>query len=109
MARDNKVRGALAEIGIALHTSKDHVIFERSEVLTGSGKPYSVFTPYKNAWLKKLEPFYVSAYAVEKYVGSLAALPDGVRPGVPTLAEIGFEPTNLHDSTCHASARAARP
>ena len=26
---------------------KDHVIFERDEVLTGSGKPYTVFTPYK--------------------------------------------------------------
>ena len=55
LARDARVRGALADIGVALHTSKDHVVFERSEVLTGSGKPYSVFTPYKNAWLKKLD------------------------------------------------------
>ena len=53
LQRDAKVRGALADIGIALHTSKDHVVFERSEVLTLSGKPYSVYTPYKNAWLKK--------------------------------------------------------
>ena len=54
-----RVRGALADRGIALHTSKDHVVFERSEVLTGSGKPYSVFTPYKNAWLEKLDDFYL--------------------------------------------------
>ncbi len=97
LARDNQVRGALADLGIALHTSKDHVVFERSEVLTVSGTPYSVFTPYKNAWLKKLEPFYVSAYPVDPYSGSLAALPDAVHAGVPTLATIGFEPTNLHD------------
>ena len=97
LARDNKVRGALADLGIALHTGKDHVVFERSEVLTASGTPYSVFTPYKNAWLKKLEPFYVSAYPVEKYADSLAAVPDEVHAGVPTLAQIGFEPTNLHE------------
>src|SRR5512147_1522497 len=49
LERDAKARGALAAHGIALHTSKDQVIFERSEVLTGAGAPYSVFTPYKNA------------------------------------------------------------
>ena len=58
LARDASVRDALASDSVALHTSKDHVVFERSELLTGSGKPYSVFTPYKNAWLKKLEPFF---------------------------------------------------
>jgi deoxyribodipyrimidine photo-lyase len=97
LARDRQVRGALAEIGISLHNGKDHVVFERSEVLTASGTPYSVFTPYKNAWLKKLEPFYVSAYPVEKYVESLAPLPDDLPAGVPSLAEIGFEATNLHE------------
>jgi deoxyribodipyrimidine photo-lyase len=96
LARDAKVRGALADAGIALHTSKDHVVFERSELLTGSGKPYSVFTPYKNAWLKKLEPFFLKAYPVEKYAASLASLPADLRGGVPTLAAIGFQPTNLH-------------
>ena len=47
LERDARVRGQLADPGIALHTAKDHVVFERSELLTGSGKPYTVFTPYK--------------------------------------------------------------
>lgn len=97
LARDARVRGTLAELGIALHTSKDHLVFERQEVLTGSGSPYSVFTPYKNAWLKRLEPFYVSAYPVGKYADALAPLPQGVNATLPTLQEIGFESTNLHD------------
>jgi deoxyribodipyrimidine photo-lyase len=98
LARDNQVRGALAGIGIALHTSKDHVVFERSELLTGSGKPYSVFTPYKNAWLKKLDRFYLSAYPVERYADALAALPEDLADGgVPPLSAIGFEPTHLHE------------
>jgi deoxyribodipyrimidine photo-lyase len=92
LERDAFVRGRLADAGIALHTSKDHVIFERSEVLTATGGPYGVFTPYKNAWLKKLDAFYVQAYPVAKHAGALAP----ASPHVPTLAAIGFEPTNLH-------------
>ena len=96
LARDARVRGLLAERGVALHTSKDHVIFERSEVLTLGGNPYSVFTPYKNAWLKKLDAFYLKAYPVARHAAALAPLPDGLVGTVPTLADIGFEPSNLH-------------
>jgi deoxyribodipyrimidine photo-lyase len=96
LARDSLVRGRLAGGGVALHTSKDHVVFERSELLTGSGTPYGVFTPYKNAWLRKVDPFYLRAYPVAHHAGALAPLPAGVQGGVPSLARIGFEPTNLH-------------
>ncbi|MBN8493376.1 MAG: deoxyribodipyrimidine photo-lyase [Burkholderiales bacterium] len=96
LARDARVRGRLADLGVAMHTSKDHVIFERSEVLTQGGNPYGVFTPYKNAWLKKLDAFYLKAYPVAHHAGALAPRPAGLEAGVPTLAEIGFEATNLH-------------
>src|SRR6185437_1507049 len=95
LARDAHVRGALADRGIALHTSKDHVIFERNEVLTGSGKAYSVFTPYRTAWLKKLDEFYVKAYPVERHAASLAPVPAGIAVALPSLAELGFIRTNL--------------
>ena len=95
LARDARVRGLLAGAGVALHTSKDHVVFERGEVLTQGGGPFSVFTPYKNAWLKKLAPFYLQAYPVAKHASALVPLPAGAG-GVPTLADIGFEQTNLH-------------
>ena len=94
-ARDARVLGRLAGQGIALHLSKDHVVFERDEVMTLGGQPFSVFTPYKNAWLKKLAPFYLAAHPVSRHAASLAPLPEGMR-GVPTLAQIGFVPTNLH-------------
>ena len=57
LARDSQVRTALAASRKAFHTSKDHTVFERSEVLTQGGTPYSVFTPYKNAWLRKINAF----------------------------------------------------
>ena len=94
--RDAQVRGRLAEIGCALHLSKDHVIFERDEVLTQAGSPFSVFTPYKNVWLKKLDPYYLRAYPVAKHAAVLAPRPAG-EPGVPALEAIGFARTNLHE------------
>ena len=107
LQRDAQVRGRLAEIGVTLHTMKDHVVFERSEVLTGSGTPYGVFTPYRNAWLKALAQSRSSAggidalreLAVAPHAAALAPLPaaaQDVATGVPALAALGFQPTNLH-------------
>ena len=95
LRRDAQARGKLADAGVALHTSKDHVVFERSELLTLSGGAFSVFTPYKNAWLKKCNEFYLSSYPVAKHASALAPLPTGL-VGLPTLADIGFQHTNLH-------------
>jgi len=95
LARDSAVRDALAEGGIALHTSKDHVIFERQELMTQAGRPYSVFTPYKRAWMAKVDAFYLSSYPVEPHAAALAPRPPAHARAVPTLAEIGFEATNL--------------
>jgi deoxyribodipyrimidine photo-lyase len=95
LARDARVREALAAAGRELRTFKDHVIFERAEILTGSCTPYGVFTPYKNAWLKAL-------HARPELLGDCGSDVDGValapapRSGwkdgaaVPALAEFGF-------------------
>ena len=91
--RDAHVLGDLAHRGIMSHGFKDHVIFERREVLTQAGQPFGVFTPYKNAWFKALEPFHLKTYPVQRYSHSLAPLR---KPAVmPTLASLGFAPTNL--------------
>ena len=60
-ARDAAVERSLRDLGIAFLTSKDQVIFERDEVLSQAGKPFAVFTPYKNAWLAALTPFFLRA------------------------------------------------
>ncbi|MDZ7592841.1 MAG: deoxyribodipyrimidine photo-lyase [Rubrivivax sp.] len=96
LSRDARVRGLLAERGVALHTSKDHLVFEGSEVLTLGGGPFSVFTPYKNAWLKKLAPYYLKAYPVAHHASALAPRPAG-EAGVPALEALGFARTNLHE------------
>ena len=107
LQRDAQVRGRLAQAGIALHTVKDHVLFERSEVMTGSGTPYGVFTPYKNAWLRRLRELEgqgpqtspLREHPVAPLAGRLAPPPAAphatLHTGVPALAALGFEATNL--------------
>jgi deoxyribodipyrimidine photo-lyase len=95
LARDAKVLGALANGGISFHTYKDQAVFERDELLTKTGQPYTVFTPYKRAWLAKVDAFYLKPYPVRSHADALAPAPGDFRSPVPTLAEIGFEKSNL--------------
>ena len=92
--RDAAVAHALKQHDIALHDYKDQVIFERDELLTQGGKPYGVFTPYKGAWLRKLDDFYLRPYPVGRYTQHLAA-PNGGQ--MPTLESLGFVRTNLQE------------
>jgi len=94
-ARDARVRGALASLGIALHTCKDHVIFEGRELLTGGGTPYTVFTPYKRTWLARLQATQLPVFDCAPLAAGLAPRPEPLRHPVPTLSELGFEPSNL--------------
>jgi len=94
-ARDVRVGAQLQAQGITFETRKDQVIFEKDEVLTGAGRFFSVFTPYKNAWLRRLEAFYVKPYPIEKYQSKLARTLEPTAAAIPTLAELGFESTNL--------------
>ena len=93
LARDLSVRDALMQSNIGFHTFKDTVIFEKDEVLTQVGGTYSVFTPYKNAWLKKLDAFQLKAYPVENYRAHFTR-PD-TNETLLSLEKIGFARTNL--------------
>jgi deoxyribodipyrimidine photo-lyase len=95
LARDAHVRGALADAGIGFRTWKDHVVFERDEVMTAAGTAYGVFTPYKRAWLTRLQPHHLAPHPVEAHAAHLAAPPPALR-GVPSLSDIGFAPTNIN-------------
>ncbi len=107
-ARDARVRGALASLGIALHTCKDHVIFEGREVLTGDGTPYTVFTPYKKAWLARLMATQLPVFDCAALAAGLAPRPEYLRHPVPTLAELGFEAGNLAQLRIPAGSSGAR-
>lgn len=48
--RDDKLKIILSKKDLNFNTYKDHVIFEKEEILTQQGTPYKVYTPYNRAW-----------------------------------------------------------
>ena len=97
IARDAQVRGALADAGIAFHTYKDQAVFERDEVLTQTGQPYTVFTPYKRAWLARVDDFFLKPYPVRNHADALVVPPAIHRSALPTLEQLGFGKSNLSE------------
>ena len=51
-AMEARVAAMAGRLGVTVHAHKDHALHERDEVLTGSGSPFRVFSPYARAWLK---------------------------------------------------------
>ena len=98
LARDAAVAQALAAAAVGWHSVKDQVIFERREILTQTGKPYGVFTPYLRAWLARLQAVDGADAAERSTAGlahKLAVLDATLARGVPSLASMGFETSNL--------------
>lgn len=52
-ALESRVFNALNRAGVGFELFKDAVIWEEREVLTKSGNPFTVFTPYSKAWKAK--------------------------------------------------------
>ena len=89
--RDAQVATVLNAASIGFESFKDQAVFEHPEILTSSGRPYTIFTPYKKAWLKRLSDEDSPSFRVEP--GKFVATPSAST--VPTLEQIGFQATNL--------------
>lgn len=90
--RDKKVEALLKEKGAGFYTFKDHVIFEKEEIVSGSGGFYKVFTPYSKAWLTKYKE------AAPPQFGNHLENKNWLKHSeskVHTLEEMRFEPTSI--------------
>lgn len=92
VARDGHVADRLRRDGIAFHLFTDQVIFAPEEVVSAAGHPYSVFTPYRNAWLKRLYDERLAPHPVAGHVHRLARPP---QERLPSLGDLGFRATDL--------------
>ncbi len=54
LERDRTIQAYFEEKNIPFYSFKDHVIFEKDEIVKKDGLPYTVFTPYSKRWLQKL-------------------------------------------------------
>lgn len=103
--RDLTVERALSDLGIAFHTDKDQVIFEKGEVLSSAQRPFSVFTPYRRAWLDRLAGIELDSYRVERHAGALARPPERE---IASLEQLGFARTNLRELGLASGTSGAR-
>ena len=107
--RDKHVSEALRQRGIGFHTFKDQAIFERDELRTQTGNFYSVFTPYKRAWLKALSAGdHAERVTFGAHAAPLGAIPRHVAHAIPSLADLGFAKTNLSELRMPLGASGAK-
>ena len=88
LQRDKVIGEFLNTKGIAFYTYKDQCIFEKSEILSGAGTPYTVFTPYSRKWKEKLNEFYLQSYPTEEYFSNLLKINS---LSIISLSEMGFQ------------------
>ena len=95
LQRDQEIQVSLNKIKIEFIGKKDHVIFEKNEVLKDDGKPYTIFTPYSRKWKANLKEEDLREYSIEKHSGNLVQKQQ--EEALITLEEMGFESKVLHD------------
>ena len=95
LQRDEEIQVSLNNIKIKFIGNKDHVIFEKNEVLKDDGKPYTIFTPYSRKWKANLKEEDLREYSIEKHSGNLVQ--KQLEKALITLEEMGFESKVLHE------------
>ena len=96
--RDKEIGEILNSKGIAFYTFKDQTIFEKNEILSGAGTPYTVFTPYSRKWKDTLNDFYLKSYTNEDYFNNFLEYSPLLWRGVGgevSLSDLGFQPSNI--------------
>lgn len=112
LKRDSEIREKLAALGVQMSTHKDHVIFERSEIVKEDGTAYRVFTPYSKAWKNQLSPQHYSEHTPDLAkilpTDSLSKFLDGLSEanvGNLPLSVLGFEVQTLFTDPGSKSAQ----
>lgn len=85
--RDLELYHLFKENNIEFKTSKDQVVFEKSEVVKEDGTPYVVYTPYSNKWKENFKKTQLIHYKSEDLLEKIT------RHSYPflSLSAIGFE------------------
>ncbi len=86
--RDQEIESWLAEKGIGFQSFKDQVIFEKDEILSDSGMPYTVFTPYSKKWKSRFSIEMTRPYQTKPLFGNFLRWQ---APDIIPLKEMGFE------------------
>ena len=91
--RDKAVYEYFETISASCIGAKDHVLFEKNEVVKADGTPYLVYSPYAKAWKKRCTSDHFKAYPTQNHFNSFFQMDTKSR--MITLDAMGFESTSL--------------
>jgi deoxyribodipyrimidine photo-lyase len=93
--RDGEVEAVLQSAGVDVVSVHDRLLVTPEMIESNSGKPYSVYTPFKNKWREIIneDPPHPLDYRLSGE--NLFDLTKVDTPDVPTLTELGFEETSV--------------
>lgn len=90
--RDGEVKTLLNERGVQFLDFKDQVIFEKDEIVNGSGDFYKVFTPYSKVWLEKFKNANIQTVTLDRKKNNFFK----TNPfPIPSLEDMGFSPSDI--------------
>jgi len=89
LQRDTTVFELLKSKSIEFIGAKDHVIFEKNEVLKDDGKPYTVFTPYSRKWKSHLTDQHLASFDTQSHLQNLYSF--DTKSNLISITELGFD------------------
>ena len=89
--RDEEIKALLNKNEVDFKTFKDHVIFEKDEVVKNDGKPYMVYTPYMRKWKEKFKTIDLEIFYTNSFLNNLV---EHSRLPNLSLSDIGFKTSN---------------
>ena len=89
--RDKAIYEMLEAQGIRFIAKKDHVIFEKNEVLKKDGKPYTVYSPYSRVWKSLFTADQMKIFASDE----INNWHQTSSRSLISLTEMGFAESNL--------------
>lgn len=99
--RDKELNQLFISTGISFLTSKDQVIFEKSEVVKDDQTPYVVYTPYSKKWKENFKKIQLIHYSSEDKLENI------IEHSYPflSLSDIGFKKSAINISPFDVSEK----
>ena len=103
--RDRKVQQALITRGVAVHTFKDHVVFEAEEIRGSTGNPLQRYSAYRARWWTKWHAATPSLLPLPARLRGQRAGSLLPRIALPTVEDLGYQTVPLSITPGEKDAR----
>jgi deoxyribodipyrimidine photo-lyase len=90
--RDKSIQATALAKGAKYSSFKDQCVFEKTEILSGGGTPYTVFSPYARKWKETLAQNPIQEFSVKAHSANFIK---DVSFKTISLEEIGFKKTDM--------------